>query len=92
MTAGRLWAIGVLLTAIVVSATGVIYAKHELRLMFAEKQTLIGERDDLNIEWGRLQLEQSTWGAQSRVEQIARDRLNMEIPSPDSVVFVDYGK
>ncbi len=87
MTA-RWWMIGVLVIAVVASAVGVVYSQYEVRVLFAKKQALIAQRDDLNVEWGRLQLEQSTWGTQSRVEHMARQKLEMVAPAPGNVVFV----
>jgi cell division protein FtsL len=62
------------------SAVGVIYSKHVVRHNFDELQRLTHRRDDLDIEWGQLQLEQSTWATHGRVEQVARDDLRMLIP------------
>ena len=42
----------------------------------------------MNIDWGRLQIEQSTWASPGRVEQVARDRLNMSVPDPSQVVII----
>ena len=49
---------------------------------------LNAERDRLNIEWGRLQLEQSSWSTLSVVEQDARSRLGMAIPRADDIRMV----
>ncbi|MGH8248012.1 MAG: cell division protein FtsL [Gammaproteobacteria bacterium] len=43
-------------------------------------------RDNLNEEWGRLQLEQSTWATDDRIEELARSSLAMREPGPDSRV------
>lgn len=88
MTAERWWVVGALVIAVVGTAVGVVYSQYEARVLFAKKQSLIAQRDALNVEWGRLQLEQSTWGTQSRVEHVARKELQMVAPAPDSVVFV----
>jgi cell division protein FtsL len=85
---GRWWIIGALVILVVASAVGVVYSQYEVRVLFAKKQALIAQRDALNVEWGRLQLEQSTWGTQSRVEHVARQKLQMVTPAPDSVEFV----
>ena len=45
----------------VVSALALIYTRHESRKLFVELEQLTAERDELNIEWGQLQIEQSTW-------------------------------
>lgn len=51
--------------------------------------TLQRERDALDVEWGRLLLEEATWSEHRRVEGMARERLGMSIPTPDSVLLVD---
>ena len=70
------------------SSLAVVYGKHEARSRFVELQRLTHERDDLDIEWGQLQLEQSTWGTHGRVEGIARDELHMVIPRPGELRIV----
>ena len=78
----RLWRIlvGALWIAVLGSSLAVVYGKHQARTRFIELQRLTGERDQLDIEWGQLQLEQSTWGTHGRVERVARDDLRMLIP------------
>ncbi len=78
-TAWRL-VVAVLWLALLASGLGVVYAKHEARSRFNELQKLTQERDELDIEWGQLQLEQSTWATHGRVERVARDELRMTIP------------
>jgi len=70
------------------SSLGVIYAKHEARSRFNELQQLTQQRDDLDIEWGQLQLEQSTWATHGRVERVARDDLRMVIPQATDLRIV----
>jgi cell division protein FtsL len=67
----------ILLTLVVVTALGVIYAKHENRKLYVQLRELQKQRDVLDVDWGRLQLEQSTWATHSRIEEIARKKLNM---------------
>lgn len=73
---------------VLVSAVAVIEAKHESRKRFVELQALEKERDRMNIEWGRLQLEQGTWATHSRVEEIASKRLQMKMPETESIVII----
>ncbi len=73
---------------VVVTSLAVVYAKHESRLLFGELQALEAERDRMDTEWGQLQLEQSTLTTHGQIEQAARVRLGMVIPSPDQVVMV----
>ncbi len=70
------------------TALAVVLAKHESRKMFVELQGLERSRDELNVEWGRLQLEQGTWATHSRIESVARTKLGMEIPRADAIVLV----
>lgn len=66
--------------AVLASALGVVFAQHNSRLSFSGLQLLYAERDTLDIDWGRLQLEQSTLATHSRVEGIASARLRMRLP------------
>lgn len=78
-----------ILTAIVfVSALAVVYVKHESRKQFVELQGLEAHRDGLDVEWGRLQLEESTWAAHGRIESVAREQIGMALPPKDQVVLV----
>lgn len=74
--------------AVLASAAGVVYVKHEARSLFVELEKLSAERDRLNIEWGRLQLEQSAWSTHGFVEQVANQKLQMTIPSATEVRIV----
>jgi cell division protein FtsL len=74
--------------AVLVSALGVVYGKHQARSRFSELQRLTRERDELDIEWGQLQLEQSTWATNGRVESVARDELHMVIPQANDLRIV----
>ena len=78
----------VLAVAVVASALGVVYAKHENRRLFVELQALDQQRDALQVQWGRLQLEHSTWATHERVEGTARGQLDMHTPSIDTIVLV----
>ena len=78
----------VLLVLAVVSAFGVIYAKHQSRKLFVELQALHKAQDDMDIEWGQLQLEQSTLTTHGRVEGTAGAKLGMVIPDANQVVIL----
>ena len=66
-----------------------VYTKHESRKLFVELEELTTERDELNIEWGQLQIEQSTWATHGRIEQVATDRLSLVRPEPDDVYVIE---
>ena len=73
---------------VLVSSVAVIYTKHASRSEFDALQQLENRRDQLNEEWGKLLLEQSTWASPARVEQQSRTRLNMQVPSNEQTVVV----
>ncbi|RDZ27050.1 cell division protein FtsL [Lysobacter silvisoli] len=78
----------VLVVANVASALAVVYARHQHRQYFVQLNKLDRERDDLNIEFGRLQLEQATWAESNRIDQVARDRLGMKFPEGAETVVI----
>ncbi len=78
----------ILLLAVVLSALAVAVTRHESRRAFVELTRAEKQRDELEIEFGRLQIEQSTWAETNRVEQLARARLGMEFPKPQDSQLV----
>lgn len=73
---------------IFLSAIQVVIARHETRHLFVELQELQRMGDELNEEWGRLQLEQSTWAINDRIESFARTKLDMKMPEHSLVVLL----
>ena len=84
---GRLLFAG-LVVAVMASAVAAVYAKHENRKLFMELQTLTEERDQLEVDWSRLQIEQSAWSTHARVEQLARGEMAMRNPGPEQLKVV----
>ena len=86
----RLFLIAMLVfMAVLSSAILLVYSKHQSRKLFVELQGLKHQVDELNTEWGQLQLEQSAWSGHGRIEQVARERLSMVMPSAEEVVFIN---
>jgi cell division protein FtsL len=84
-----LWiALPVLWLAVLGSAVQVIYSRHEARAMFVHLEKLNAERDSLEMEWGRLQLEQSFWSSHAFVERVANAKLQMNLPQTRDVRIV----
>lgn len=73
----------------VLSALALVYTKHESRKLFVELESLTHERDDLNIEWGQLQIEQSTWATHARIEQVATDDLALVRPVAAEIYVIE---
>ena len=82
------WVVASLAIAVLVSSVGVVYSKHESRKLFIELDRLKTKRDQINVEWGRLQLEQSTLATHGRIERAARQRLNMITPEYEKIYIV----
>lgn len=73
----------------VLSAMALVYTKHESRKLFVELEELTHERDNLNIEWGQLQIEQSTWAQHARIEQVAKDDLSLVRPATTEIFVLE---
>ena len=78
----------VLIAANMLSAIAVVFARHEHRQLFIALSKLEKSRDALNIEFGRLQLEQATWAESNRIDLVARTRLGMVFPETGDIVVV----
>ena len=85
----RLFGTLLLAAAVFASAIAVVYSRHQSRKLFVELQSLHQLRDQLDVDWGRLQLEQSTWATRGRIERLARERLDMITPSAGAVIVVE---
>ena len=78
----------VLVVLILVSALAVIMSAFEYRQLFNQYQELVQERDELQVEWGQLLLEQSAWAANNRVEQQSTSKLGMKVPEVDQIEVI----
>lgn len=77
-----------LLCLVLISALGVVWTRHESRVLFVQLTSLQNQRDDLNVEYGRLELEQATWAEPRRIDQEARTKLGMVAPAPAEIQLV----
>jgi cell division protein FtsL len=75
----------ILAFVLIACALAVVSARHQARKLFVELQAEEKRSRDLDIEWGRLQLEQSTWAMHARVEQVARQQLGMAFPPAEKI-------
>ncbi len=84
-----LWiAMPVLWVAALGSAAAAVYLKHRSREMFVQLEQLDTRRDNLDIEWGQLQLEQSAWSNNAFVERVANAKLHMAMPPPKEIEII----
>jgi cell division protein FtsL len=82
---------GVLVLAVCVTGSGIwiVQTEHRSRQLFIRVEQLNREQDQLQIDWGRLQIEQSTWATHPRIESLARERLHLTVPRDEQLVVVE---
>jgi cell division protein FtsL len=73
----------------VLSSIALVYTKHQSRKLFIELEALTHVRDELNIEWGQLQIEQSTWATHARIERVATDDLSLARPESSDIYVIE---
>jgi cell division protein FtsL len=75
----------VLLGILIACALMLVTSQHQARKLYVELQKEQELAKQLDIEWGQLQLEQSTWAMHARIEKIAARTLGMRVPSPSRI-------
>ncbi|MDR0805689.1 MAG: cell division protein FtsL [Enterobacteriaceae bacterium] len=79
----------ILMTLVLVSAIGVVLSSHRTRLLTAEREQLILEREALEIEWRNLILEENALADHSRIERLANEKLQMQhvLPEQEQIII-----
>jgi cell division protein FtsL len=77
-----------LLAVLVACAIGLVTSQHRARKLFSDLEREQDRARELDIDYGRLQLEASTWGLHQRVEKIATGMLGMRTPDPRRVRLI----
>lgn len=78
------------LAIVLSSGLSVVRTTHANRFAFNELQQLKDEANRLDVQWGQLLLEQSTFGLDGRIEQKAVEQLQMQVPDIDDIVMVQH--
>lgn len=78
----------ILFFALIFSALGLINSQHKARKLYIELEQLSQLEKQYVQEYGQWQLEQSTWAMHSRIEQIASEQLQMQVPDPKRIQIV----
>lgn len=81
----------ILLLLVVGCALATVTSSHRARKLFIELEREQGRMRALEVEWGQLQLEQSTQAGHARVEKIAREKLAMRQPAPGAIMSLEAG-
>ena len=84
----RYFLIFLLTLGVLGSGIAVVYARQQHRQAYVELTRLLKQRDEINIEFSRLQLEQATWAETNRIEQVATERLGMSFPANPELIVV----
>jgi cell division protein FtsL len=71
----------ILLAALTACALALVTSQHQARKLYVELQKEQDLAKRLDVEWGQLQLEQSTWATHARVEKLAVRALGMRVPA-----------
>ncbi|MGD8207778.1 MAG: cell division protein FtsL [Thiohalocapsa sp.] len=88
---GALLAATVLTVAVLATAVAVIQVKYLTRTEFGVLQQVRADRDALDVEWGRLQIEEAALTSHNRIEDNARRKLDMYLPAAGEVRVVEVG-
>ena len=84
----RNFILSLLIAAVLASGVAVVYARQEHRQAYVQLNRLLRERDEINIEFSRMQLEQATWAETNRIEQVATQRIGMVFPQAAELVVI----
>ena len=79
----------VLLAILIGSAVSLVTSRHQSRKLFVDLEREQSRARAYEVEFGQLQLEQSTWSMPARVEKVAREQLRMQVPTAGRVEVVD---
>jgi cell division protein FtsL len=82
----------VLLLAAIACALGAVTSQHKARKLFVALQQEKAQAQDMDVEWGQLQLELSTWATPARVERFAAEKLRMHMPKDDETRHIRIGQ
>jgi len=70
----------ILLLVLVACALSLVTSRHQSRKLFVDLEREQARARNYDIEYGQLQIEQSTWAMPTRVEKVAREQLRMQLP------------
>lgn len=88
MAALRIWGMGLLFMALLVSAIAVVYFQHRERLVFIEIQRQQAAFDHYEVEWGQMQLEITMLLEENRVEYAALNQLKLIMPKREEIIYL----
>jgi cell division protein FtsL len=78
-----------LLAVLVACAVSLVTSRHQARKLFVELEREQAQSRAYDVEYGQLQLEQSTWATPGRIEKVAREQLRMQVPGAGRIQVID---
>ncbi|MEO0442869.1 MAG: cell division protein FtsL [Pseudomonadota bacterium] len=78
----------ILWLAVLSSAIAVVYVSYDTRMQFSLLENLRKQENTLQVIWGQYLLEESTWASYGRIESLAKEKLSMQVPSPEQIIMV----
>jgi len=79
---------GALALLLTLCALALVTSQHKARKLFSELAQQQEVARQIDVEWGQLQLEQSTWAMHARIEKIASSRLQMHVPGSARIQLI----
>jgi cell division protein FtsL len=80
---------GALLLLLVVCALSLVTSRHQARTLFVELERGRQQAQAYEVDYGRLQLESSTWSVPTRIDRLARGPLAMQLPEPGRIQMIE---
>ncbi len=81
-----------LFTLVCIFGVGIVYLEHQKRELFSDYQNLIKERDAIQVEWKKLQIQSSESSSGLRLENIARSKANMKTLDAGAINIIDINE
>ena len=82
------WVVAGLVLLVTGSAFVVVYEKYRSRMLFHQSQRLERKLDALEVEWQQLLIEEHALADPALIERLARTRLEMIVPAPETIVYL----
>jgi cell division protein FtsL len=73
---------------LLICALALVTSQHRARRVFTQLTKEQETTKQIDVEWGQLQLEQSTWAMHARIEKIASRNLGMRMPPRSRIQVV----
>ncbi len=80
---------GILLLLLIVCALSLATSRHQTRKLFVELERGRQQAHAFEVDYGRLQLELSTWSVPARIDRLARGPLAMQLPEPGRIQVIE---